>query len=246
VRAARTLAGLAAILTLVVVAASAVIRLGASELGDAMAIARGVHRAAASIAALLVLALFWRALRFSELRRAASIALVLMLALSAVGWATGINPPPAAALFNQLGGVTLAAFLAWLAGRAARSASDDAPESALALAALFLASLQVVFGAALVMLGAPFTPVAPVLLVAHAVAGLAAAATGAALGVRLSRLGDARHGVFLVLCAALVPLAGSLAVLPAPAILVQAGHAAAAALLLCAVAVAHGRMTRSA
>ena len=242
-RAVGRLAGLAAILTLVVVAASAVIRLGADELGDSMAMVRGVHRAAASLAALLVVLLFWRALRFSELRRAASIALVLMLALSAVGWATGTRPPPAAALFNQLGGVALAALLAWLAGRAAKSAGDAAPDPALALAALLLASLQVVFGAALVMLGAP---VAPVLLVAHAVSGLAAAATGAALGARLFAFGDARRGAALVLCAAFTPLAGSLAVLPAPAILVQVGHAAAAALLVSAVALVCGRMTHSA
>jgi len=243
VRVAGTLAGLGAVLTLVVVAASAVIRLGASELGSAMVITRGVHRTAASIAALLVLALFWRALRLRELRRAASIALVLMLALSVVGWATGTQPPPAAALFNQLGGVALAALLAWLAGRAASGASVAAPDPALVLAALLFASLQVVFGAALVMLG---SPVAPVLLVAHAVSGLAAAATGAALGVRLYGSGDPRHGAFLVLCAAFTPLAGSLAVLPAPVIVVQVGHATAAALLLAAVALAHGRMTRSA
>ena len=242
-RAARNLAALAAILTLVVVAASAVIRLGASELGDSMAIVRGVHRVAASIAAVLVLALFWRARQFSELRRAASIALVLMLALSVVGWVTGTQPPPAAALFNQLGGVTLAGLLAWLAGHAAESPSNAAPDPALALAALLLASLQVVFGAALVMLGAP---VAPVLLVAHAVSGLVAAATGAALGVRLCGSSDARHGALLLLCAAFTPAAGSLAVLPAPAMVVQVGHAAAAALLVAAVALAHGRMTRSA
>lgn len=242
-RVAGTVAGLAAILTLVVVAASAVIRLGANELGGALVIARGVHRAAASIAALLVLVLFWRALRFGELRRAASIALVLMLALSAVGWATGTNPPPAAALFNQLGGVALAAVLAWLAGRAGQSASDAAPDPALALAALLFASLQVVFGAALVMLGAPL---APVLLVAHAVSGLAAAATGAALGARLCGSGHTWRGAALVLCAALTPLAGILAVLPAPAIMVQVGHAAAAALLVSVVAHVDGRMTRSA
>lgn len=235
-RIAGYLASLAALLTLVVVAASAVIRLGASELGDAMAIARGVHRAAASLAALLVLALFWRALRIAELRRAAAIAVVLMLALSAVGWATGTQPPPAAALFNQLGGIALAALLAWLAGRTA--GSEGIEERPLARAALLFASLQVVFGAALVQLG-PQLPIA--LLVAHAVSGLAAAAVGAALGLRLPARGAA-----LLAAAALAPLAGTLSALPAPAIVNQVVHAAAAALLLAAIARAHGCMVRSA
>jgi len=243
VRVAGTLASLAAVLTLVVVAASAVIRLGASELGDAMVIVRGVHRAAASIAALLVLALFWRVLRIPELRPAASIALVLMLALSAVGWATGTQPPPAAALFNQLGGVALAALLAWFAGRAGSGKSKAVAERPLALAALLFASLQLVFGGMLVMLG---PPVAPVLLIAHAVSGLAAAAIGAALGARLCGASDARHGAFLLLCAALTPLAGGLSTLPASAIAIQVGHAVAAALLVSAVALAHGRIARSA
>lgn len=236
-RVAGSLAGLAAVLTLVVVAASAVIRLGGSELGDAMAVARGVHRAAASLAALLVLALFWRALRLVELRRAAFVALVLMLALSAVGWATGTRPPPAAALFNQLGGIALAALLAWLAGRAA---GGDRIEEArpLAHAALLFATLQVVFGAALTQLGPPL-PVA--LLVAHAVSGLAAAAVGAALGVRLPA-----RGTMVLAAAALAPLAGMLSALPAPAIVIQVGHAAAAALLVAAIARAHGCTTRSA
>jgi hypothetical protein len=236
VRIAGHLAGLAALLTLVVVAASAVIRLGASELGASMAIARGVHRAAASLAALLVLALFWRALRIAEMRRAAAIAFVLMLALSAVGWATGTQPPPAAALFNQLGGIALAALLAWLAGRAAGGEAID--ERPLARAALLFVSLQVVFGAALVQLGPPL-PVA--LVVAHAVSGLAAAAVGAALGVRLPA-----RGAVLLAAAARAPLAGVLSALPAPAIVNQAGHAAVAALLLAAIARAHGCMTRSA
>lgn len=242
-RAAGRFASLAAILTLIVVAASAAIRLGADELGDAMVVARGVHRAAASIAALLVLALAWRAFRFSELRQVAFVALVLMFALSAVGWATGTRPPPAAALFNQLGGVALAALLAWLAGHATSPAERAVPEPRLALVALLLVTLQVGFGAAMGLLDLPQVLV---VRVGHAVLGLAAAALAVALGARLCHFGDARRGTLLVLCAALAPLAGSLAVLPAPAIVVQVLHATAAALLVTAVAHAHGRLTRSA
>ena len=233
------IAGLAAFLTLVVVAASATIRLAAEALGDDIARVRGVHRVAASLAAILVIVAFVNALRFRSSRAAASAALVLMVALSVVGWATGTQPPPAAALFNQLGGVALAAFLAWLAGHAASGAGGAEPDRALATAALGFASLQVVFGATLVLLGPPL-PI--VLVVAHAVLGLTAAATGAALGIHRWRSGDSPHGALLVACAALAPLAGVATVLPAPAIAIQVGHAAAGALLLVAVANAHGRM----
>lgn len=242
-RVAGPLAGLAALLTLVVVAASAAIRLGADELGSTLAIARGVHRTAASLAALLVLALFWRVLRFAALRQATSTALVLMLALAAVGWATGTRPPPAAALFNPLGGVALAALLAWIAGRAGGGTVRPAADRSLAHAGLMLASLQLAFGALLAWggLGA-----ALILLIAHAVLGFATAATGAALGARLCGTGDARRGSLLFFCAALVPLAGVLSVLPTAAVVVRIGHATAAALLLAAIALAHGRVTRSA
>lgn len=233
------IAGLAALLTLVVVAASAAIRLGADALGADIVLARGVHRIVASLAAVLVIVVFAGALRRRRSRPAATAALLLMLALSAVGWATGTQPPPAAALFNQLGGVALAALLAWLAGRLATGVRSEAVDRSLALAALLFAALQIVFGAALVVLGPPL-PVA--LVVAHAVLGLTAAAIGAALGASLWRIGDARLGAGLCLCAALAPLAGVAVVLPAPAIAIQVGHATAGALLLAAIANARGRM----
>ena len=239
-RAAGRLAVLAVVLTLAVVAASATIRLGAATLGDAMTIVRGVHRAAASLAAFVVVLLFWRTRRSSELRRAASFAFLLMLALSAVGWATGTRPPPAAALFNQVGGIALAALLAWIAGRAS---GNGAAERGLATAAVLLAALQILFGATLAMLG---SVLAPVLWMAHAVLGLAAAAVGISVGARSAALGAATRGAILIAAAALVPLAGVLAVLPAPVLAVQVVHASAAALLLAALAHALGCSTRSA
>lgn len=241
-RAVGRFAGVAALLTLVVVAASATIRLGADSLGGGLVAARGVHRAAASTAALLVVIVFWRALRLSALRRAASVALVLMLSLSTVGWVTGTQPPPAAALFNQLGGVTLAGLLAWLAGRAASDGRFSHSDRPLALAALLFASLQIAFGGTLVLLGLPGV----VLFIAHAVLGLAAAAASAALGTRVAIAADAKRGAAILLCAALVPVAGILSVLPAPGLAILVGHAAAAALLLAIVAHAHGYVTRSA
>lgn len=242
-RIAGRLAGLGALLTLVVVAASVAIRLGADELGAAMAIVRGVHRAAASLAALLVLALFWRTLRSRELRRAGSVAFVLMLALSAVGWATGTEPPPAAALFNQLGGVALAGLLAWIAGRSGAGATPPHADRVLARLALALAMLQVLFGAGLVLLG---TAVGLALLIAHAVCGVAAAAVVAALGARIVQTGETVRGGVLLSCAALAPLAGTLSALPASVLAVQVAHAAAAALLLSVAAHAHGHGARSA
>jgi hypothetical protein len=243
VRIAGRLAGLGALLTLAVVAASAAIRLGVDELGATIAMVRGVHRAAASLAALLVVILFWRALRLHALRRAASVAFVLMLALSAVGWATGTEPPPAAALFNQLGGVALAGLLAWIAGRSGVGGRASHAARALARLALALAMLQVVFGAGLVLLG---SAVGLVLLIAHAVCGLAAAAIVAALGVHFVQTGATARGSLLLSCAALAPLAGTLSAMPASVLTIQVAHAAAAALLVSVAAHAQGQSARSA
>lgn len=237
------LSGLGALLVLTVVAASAVIRLGGAELGDGVAVARGVHRAAASLAALLVLGLFFSALRKKTLRGTAFLAFALTLALSVVGWITGTNPPAAAALFNQLGGIALAALLAWLSGRAIPANAGIRTERPLALAALLFAALQAAFGGTLATL-APDAPVP--LLLGHAVSGLAAAATVAALGLRFAAAGLARTGLALAACAVLAPAAGALSVLPAGIFALQAGHALAAALLLAAAAHAQARTVASA
>ncbi|MFY9315650.1 MAG: hypothetical protein WAO95_08835, partial [Burkholderiales bacterium] len=165
----RLVAAASILLMLAVVAASAYIR---ARDGIDVQIARGVHRASASSVALLVTALMALAWRQPRLRIATAIAFVLMLALSAVGWITGTTPPPAAALFNQAGGLALTALLAWIDGRAALPPSA-APHRRLALAALVFASLQGTFGGALAVL-APQPSV--VVLVMHAVAGLASAA----------------------------------------------------------------------
>ena len=120
----RLLAGASALLMLAVVAASAYIRASG---GIDVQIARGVHRATASSVALLVFALEALAWGQPRLRGPASVTFVLMLALSAVGWITGTTPPPAAAFFNQSGGLVLTALLAWICGRATvrHSATPD-------------------------------------------------------------------------------------------------------------------------
>ena len=222
----RFLAGASALLMLAVVAASAYIRASG---GVDVQIARGAHRAAASSVALLVFALMALAWGHHRLRVAAGIAFVLMLALSAVGWITGTTPPPAAAIFNQSGGLVLTALLAWLYARAA-ARNPQATDRQLALAALVLASLQAAFGGTLAF----YASQASVgLLIAHAACGVAAALAVAALGWRYAA------------CAALAPVFGIVsATLPAAAS--QAGHALAGALLLAAAAHAHARTAASA
>ncbi len=242
-RAIGALAGLAALAVLTVVAASVTIRLGVRELGEAIAIVRGVHRAAASLAALLVFVLAALALRRRELRAATSAALALTIVLSIVGWVTGTDPPRPAAWFNQLGGIALAALLAWLHGRTATLRIDAARERPLAAAAVLFACVQAAYGGTL----ATFFPDPPVpLLLAHAALGLAAAATVAALGLRFAAAGFPAHGIALAACAALAPAAGTLSVLTAAVLPIQVGHAFAAALLLAAATHAHARLAASA
>jgi hypothetical protein len=220
----RFLTAASTLLMLAVVAASAYIRASG---GIDVQIARGVHRATASSVALLVFALMALAWGQPRLRAAASVAFVLMLALSAVGWITGTTPPPAAAFFNQSGGLVLTALLAWIYGRAAAQTSA-VPDRKLALAALALAGLQAAFGGTLAIY-APQASVA--LLISHAVTGVAAAAAVAALGWRCAA------------CAALAPVLGVVSVV-LPAAAAQAGHALAGALLLACAA--HARATASA
>lgn len=211
------LAGIALLLMLVVLGASALIRAGPGP--EALAALRATHRICASTVALLATALALLAWRVPGLRAAGAGAFVLMLALSAVGWAAGTAPPPAAAFFNQFGGLALAALLALLW---ARAREDSRPPDPLARAALALVLAQAAFGSAL----AAFAPAAPPLvLVLHAAAGLAAAAMVAAL----------RSGPALA-CALLAPAAGLAAALPGMAAIAPTLHALSAALLLAAAA----------
>jgi hypothetical protein len=224
VRKLGALSGLAALLVLAVVAASAAIR--NEELAAAIAITRGAHRVAASLAALAVFALAWLGWRRSELRLALIGALALTLGLSAVGVATGTKPPLGAALANQLGGIALAALLAWLWGRAAPGAAAPRANRMLAAAALAVAAIQSLGGAMTATLwqGAPAA-----VFILHAAAGLAAALLLASLGPRYAIL------------AALAPALGIAAVLLDSPGVAQVLHALAAATLLAASAHAHGR-----
>lgn len=222
----RLAAGASILLMLTVVAASAYIR---ASRGIDVQVARGVHRAAASSVAVLVFALMAIAWRWPRSRTAAIVAVVLMLGLAAVGWMTGTAPPPAAAFFNQFGGFLLTALLAWIYGRASAQ-FPASPDRKLALAALVLAILQAAFGGTLAI----YAPQASVgLLVAHAVSGVATAATVAALGWRYAA------------CAALAPGIGVLSVV-LPVATMQTGHALAGVLVLTVAAHAQARAAKPA
>jgi len=151
-----------------------------------------------------------------------------MLALSALGAATGTSPPPPAAAGNLLGGLALAALLAWLLGRARRAGGAPLMH---AVAALTVA--QVALGAwNSIFADETWTLV----LIGHATLGLALA------GVLAWQAERAREWGVLALALA-APLAGLVSgLLDAPAGPALA-HAMAAALLVAAVAYAHARLT---
>lgn len=165
-RAFSTLALIAAALTLVVVIASAYMRhaqsglacndwpacyarTGVSETTPGIALARGVHRAAAtavSLAVIVLVALSWRSLR-SRPARLAVTGMTIVVALATLGVATPGARLPAIAWGNLLGGLALLAVLA-----AAHTAAGPAPPAdprsprMLAIATLVLAFLQAALG----------------------------------------------------------------------------------------------------
>jgi hypothetical protein len=205
-------------LMFVVVAASATIRFSlAADPAAALPIARGVHRAAATLTAVAVLVLAILALRRPALRAPlglpAAAALVLTLALSALGVATGTTPAPLAKFGNLFGGLALLGLLAWLAGRASDSTSPALPNpqklTRLARIALVLGVIQAALGAALATLWDASTVIA---LSAHVLTGFATAALAFALGIRLAGAGIP-IGLGLLAAALLAPLAGTVSAL---------------------------------
>ncbi len=238
-RASAALAAAGWALMLAVVAASAYIRMSAAPGAD-VDLARGVHRASASLAGLVVLLLAAHALWRRVLVPGALAALALTAFLALLGRATGSAPPPPAALGNLLAGVALAALLAWLFGRARAPWRAAAPERRLAHAALAAAALQVAFGAWIAtFLAAERPSLAPWV---HAATGIAVAALVAWLGMRLSRAGLARPGMAVIALAALALAAGIVAALLDLPTLAALAHPLATVLLLSALAQAVARI----
>jgi hypothetical protein len=214
-----TAAGLA--LVLVVVLASAVIRLGGEDLGGLLPLVRGVHRVSASAAALAILAAGWLAWRGGR-RALAAATVALMLALSALGAATGTTPPPPAQAGNLLGGLVLAGMLAWLL--------SPHPSSRRMQIFIALLAIQAALGAWLSIFAAELWSLP---LIVHATLGLAL--IGGIIWLASFRK------ILLVVLALAVPITGIAAALLGQPLAASLAHAAAAAFLIAAVAWAHGR-----
>lgn len=219
---AAALAGLG--LVLVVIVLSVAIRLGA----EPVSALRGLHRTAASLEVLAMLALAWLAWR------RAVLVIALTVFLSVLGIAAGQNPPPLAALGNLLGGLALAAAFAWALGRAQPRASGRWGRLGHAVAALVAA--QCVLGAWLALFAKPLESWA---LGAHTALGFALAAGALWLALRLER-GARRCALFGIALAA--PAAGIASAQFYQPLGASLAHAAAAALLVAAAAYAHARL----
>lgn len=217
----RPLAGASLALVLVVIVASAAIRLSGQDLGAYLPLVRGTHRVSASLATLLILAAGLLAWRDGRRRLAAAIVL-LTLGLSALGAATGIGPPPWAQAGNLLGGLLLAALLAALLGRGEWRVHP----------VLLLVAIQACLGAWIAVFAEElWTPV----MLAHALLGLGLAAGAAWLGARQGRL-------LLLLLAPAVPASGAASALLGLPLGATLAHSTSVALLLCAAAYAHARV----
>lgn len=199
--------------------ASAAIRLSQQDLGAWLPLVRGTHRASASLATVLILAvsgLAWRAGR----RALAASVLVLTIALSILGAATGISPPPAAQAGNLLGGLALAALLARLAFPAAK----------LWAWIVLLLAIQVCIGAWLSIFSEAVWSL-PLLL--HAVLGIGLSVALAVIALKMRRL---RERLSLVMLALAVPAAGAAAALLGVPLASALIHAALVAGLVVAAA----------
>lgn len=195
-------------LTVVVVYASAAIRLWQAAAppieSGVLAVLRAAHRTAASLevaAALLFAWLAWRARADQRnLVRAAALALALTVFLSVLGIAAGRQPPPAAALANLLAGLALAAAFAWTLGLQGPHTSQPRDRLRRLAAALLVA--QCALGASLATLpGARVSAAVPL----HGIAGIVVAAIVFRLALRAASPAARTAGLLL---ATLVPLAG--------------------------------------
>jgi len=234
--AAASAAGLAFVLLVLVV--SAAIRLGADLFHfPEMKILRGVHRSAASLEVLAMLAVAWLAWRVRARHPAAAagaaIAAALTVALSVLGILAGQNPPPGAAFSNLTLGLALAAAFAWLLGSANRPASAGRRRAHLAAG---LVAVQCLLGAWIAIFAETLWSWT---LAAHALLGLALAAGTLWLAARIERAGPRFALAGLALAVPAAGFASALFELPLGATL---AHAAATALFVAAAAYAHARI----
>lgn len=225
----------ALVLVLVVIVVSAAIRLGA-ELFSAseMKALRGVHRSAASLEVLALLAVAWLAWRIRTGLGAAALAALLTVILSVLGILAGQNPPSAAAFGNLTLGLALAASFAWLLGSIHRGESARRRGGA-ALAAALVA-VQALLGGWIAIFSETLWSWAFAL---HAVLGISLAAGALWLAGRAPR---AAARFALALLALAVPVAGFASALFELPLAATLAHAAAGALFVCAAAYGHARI----
>lgn len=229
-------------LVLAVVFAAAAIRLETGVPG-----LRIVHRIAASLEVIVVLWLGWITWRARATQPgrcgAALLAIVLTALLSTVGIATGRNPPPAAVALNLLGGLMLAAVLAWILGAGGKWGQTPSvrrsPECSrkgsdpIFMVAAALMAIQLALGARLSIIER-YSPVLPV----HALLAMALAALVAWVAAARIR-GAAGNALFALALAA--PMAGFTALQYEWSAGAALTHSAAAALLAVSTAFALGR-----
>jgi heme A synthase len=217
---------------LLVLFVSAAIRLGAEVFGASeMKILRGVHRSAASLEVIAMLAAAWLAWRMRANPPVIALAAALTVALSVLGILAGQQPPPLAAYGNLTLGLALAASFAWLLGRTSKSKKNR-----LAHLAAGLIVVQVLLGAWIAIYSETLWSWA---LLAHALLGLALAAAAMWLAARLERAAARFALAGLALAVPAAGFASALFDLPLGATL---AHAAAAALFVAAAAYGHARI----
>jgi hypothetical protein len=230
-RALRALAAGSLALVLVVIVASAAIRLSEQDLGSWMPLVRGTHRASASLATLLIAVVSWLAWRAGRRALGAGI-LGLTVALSVLGAATGISPPPWAQAGNLLGGLALAGLLARLV----------CPRSGIWGPILLVLALQACLGAWLSIFAHELWSWT---LVMHALLGIALAAMLVWAALRRPEPGER---LALMLVALVAPAAGAAAALLGAPLAATVAHAVAVAAVVIAAASLdpnQGRRSRS-
>ena len=217
---------------LLVLFVSAAIRLGAEVFtASEMKILRGVHRSAASLEVLAMVAAAWLAWRMRANQPVIALAAALTVALSVLGILAGQQPPPLAAYGNLTLGLALAASFAWLLGR-----TSDSKANRVAHLAAALVVVQVLLGAWIALYSETLWSWA---LVAHALLGLALAAGAIWLAARIERAAARFALAGLALAVPAAGFASALFDLPLGATL---AHAAAAALFVSAAAYGHARI----
>lgn len=235
-------AGLA--LVLVVVLASAAIRLNATGVEPMLATSglgalRAVHRVSASLEVLAALWLAWQGWRGRVSWPAVAIVLGLTVCLSLLGIVAGKTPTPVQSLGNLLGGLALAVAFAWILGKKGSGTFFGRPgyrqaQKRFLTPFFLLVTLQSVIGGRLSIFSRIELPALPL----HALLGIAIAAVCGWLA--LARIGGGLGRLLFGLALA-TPVAGFTALEHPYSAVPALVHAASVALFMATAAFALGR-----